>query len=59
METQMIDLIQQAADGNPAKFQDTFNSLIADKVVAAIQAKKIEVAQNYFATPAQETEDIE
>lgn len=51
-----INLIQLAADANPSKFQDVFNELIADKVRDAIAAKKIEVAQNYFATPQPETE---
>lgn len=57
MET--IELIQHAADANPSKFQDTFNQLIAAKVVDAIAAKKIEVAQSYFAAPQQETEASE
>lgn len=54
MET--IELILHAAEANPSKFQDTFNQLIAAKVVDAIAAKKIEVAQNYFAAPQQEIE---
>lgn len=51
-----LQLIQHAADNNPSKFQDTFNQLIAPKVMDAIAAKKIEIAQNYFATSQQDTE---
>lgn len=54
MET--IELIQHAAEANPSKFQDAFNQLMAGRVVDAVAAKKIEVAQNYFAAPQQETE---
>lgn len=52
----VYDLIQHAAEGNPNKFQDAFNQLMAPKVVDAIAAKKIEVAQQYFAAPQTGTE---
>lgn len=54
-----LQLIQHAAEGNPTQFQDAFNQMIAPKVVDAIAAKKIEVAQSYFAAPQQETEASE
>ena len=43
-----LTLVQHAAEGNPSQFEDAFNQLIASKVVDAIAAKKVEVAQSYF-----------
>lgn len=52
---QLAALIQHAAEQNPSKFQEVFADAMQDKIVAAIQNKKIEVAQNYFNTQ-QDTE---
>lgn len=43
-----LQLVKFAAEGNPTQFQDAFDQLIAPKVVDAVAAKKIEVAQTYF-----------
>lgn len=53
------DMIRFAAENNPVAFQDAFERAIADKVVAAVDAKRIEVAQNYFAPSYQNTEEPE
>lgn len=42
------DMIGAAKDESPSDFNDAFNSLVLDKIADVIQAKKIEVAQNYF-----------
>lgn len=51
---QLAALVQHAAEQNPSKFREVFDDAIQDKLVAAIQAKKVEVAQNYF-NPQQDT----
>lgn len=42
------DMIGAATKESPSEFQSAFNSLVLDKISDAIQAKKIEVAKNYF-----------
>ena len=49
------DLIIHAYDQKPLEFQDTFANLIADRLVQAIDVKKIEVSQSMFSDqPASE-----
>lgn len=42
------DMIGAASKESPSEFQSAFNALVLDKISDAIQAKKIEVAKNYF-----------
>ena len=42
------DLITHAFDQKPIEFQNAFNSIMLDKVSAAIDDKKLEVAQSMF-----------
>ena len=42
------DMIGAAKDESPSDFSSAFNALVLDKIQDVIQAKKIEVAQNYF-----------
>ncbi len=42
------DMIGAASKESPSEFQAAFNSIVLDKISDAIQAKKIEVAKNYF-----------
>lgn len=42
------DLIGYAANQNPVEFQQTFNDIVADRLVQAIDARKQELAQNIF-----------
>ena len=54
------DLVSLAYDQKPIEFQDTFNSLVADRIAKAIDDKKVEVAQNMFAARSEEeVEDTE
>jgi hypothetical protein len=47
-DVQVQDLIAYAYDQKPIEFQNSFNDLMASRLTAAIDAKKIEVAQNIF-----------
>ena len=53
------DLVGQAADGTPEQFRSTFDQLIKDKIGAALEVKKQEVAASYFnpAAPEEDSED--
>lgn len=42
------DMISSAIDKKPETFKDAFNSIMAAKVAAAVEAKKQEVAANMF-----------
>lgn len=43
-----IDLIQQCVDGDASKAADTLSALLGPKLVDAIQAKRVEVAQSMY-----------
>ena len=42
------DMINAARAESPSDFQSAFASLVLDKIADSIEAKKIEVAKNYF-----------
>lgn len=42
------DLLDFAMTQKPLEFEDAFSSIIADKLTAAVDMKKIEVAQSIF-----------
>lgn len=42
------DMVNAALNDSPSDFQSAFASVVLDKVADAIEAKKIEIAQNYF-----------
>lgn len=44
----VADLIIHAADQKPTEFESTFDSLLKDRMVAAIQNKKQDIAQSMF-----------
>ena len=49
------DLISLSYDQKPVEFQQAFDSLIAGRITAAVDNKKIEVAQSMFSDqPASE-----
>jgi ribosomal protein L12E/L44/L45/RPP1/RPP2 len=55
-----VDLVQQCVDGDAAKAADTLSALLGPKLVDAIQAKKVEVAQSmYGAAPVQDQQSEE
>lgn len=51
----VTDLVAFALDKQPDQFKTAFDSVMANKVGAAIELKKQEVAQNYMA----DEEDID
>ena len=53
------DMIGAANKESPSEFQTAFNALVLDKISDAIQAKKIEVAKNYFNYEEDPVEDSE
>lgn len=59
MEVNVSDLIQQAKDDKASDFQTTFNNLMMDRVAAAIQAKRQEIAQSFFTPGQDESEEQE
>lgn len=44
----VVDLVKYAYDEKPLEFEKTFASLVTDKLAAAINDRKIEVAQRMF-----------
>lgn len=42
------DMINAAQAESPSDFQSAFASVVLDKIADAVNAKKIELAQNYF-----------
>lgn len=49
-----MDLVHQCLDANAVSAADTLNALLGPKLVDAIQAKKIEVAQSMYGAPTTE-----
>ena len=50
------DFINSVATGNAAEAKDTLNNLLSARAFEALEAKKIEIAQNLF-NGKQETEE--
>jgi len=42
------DMVNAARNDSPSDFQSAFASVVLDKIADAIEAKKVELAQNYF-----------
>ena len=54
----VTDLIIHAAEQRPSEFESTFDSLIKDKLMSAVENRKQEIAQAMFSTPvADESEE--
>lgn len=53
------DMIRAAGNESPSEFQAAFNAAVLDKISDAVQAKKIEVAKNYFNYEEDPVEDSE
>ena len=47
-EVNYSDMIAAAKAESPSEYQDVFNRLMLDKVAAAVEAERINVAQNFF-----------
>jgi hypothetical protein len=48
------DLVKFSADQKPIDFRQAFDSLIVDKIQAAVDNKKLEIAQNMFNSASEE-----
>lgn len=59
MEYSVDDIIKGAFNNEPSKVKDAFEYLIAPKLMDAIQAKKMEVASNMFATSDEDEQQLE
>lgn len=53
-EVTVADLIGNAADQSPEAFKQTFDQLMQDKIVAALDVRKQEVAASYFSSAEEE-----
>ena len=53
----IADMVRSARGENPSEFQTAFDAIILDKIAAAVETKKADIAQNYF--NADETEEEE
>lgn len=56
IENTLTDLIRFSSEQKPIEFGNAFNSLIANRIETAIDAKKIEVAKGMF-NPSLEVDD--
>lgn len=55
VQINVSDMIAAAKAESPSDFQTAFNNIIVDKVAAALEVKRQEVAQNYFNTSAEQS----
>jgi len=53
------DLILNIKDGNNVKASKQFNTVMADKMTAALDAKKIEIASSMIQRKAEEQQEEE
>ncbi len=42
------DMVAAAYNDSPSDFQNAFASVVLDRIAGAVEAKKIEIAKNYF-----------
>ena len=42
------DMVAAARNDSPSDFQNAFASVVLDRVADAVEAKKLEIAKNYF-----------
>lgn len=59
IEYRISDLINFSSQQKPIEFENAFNSLMVDRVAAAVDQKKIEVAKSMFSGSSEEEEDGE
>jgi hypothetical protein len=55
-EYTVADMIGSVLEKQPDQFKSTFNDLMVDKITAALEIKKQEVAKGYFDTTEEESE---
>jgi hypothetical protein len=57
-DVKVSDLIMHSVEQKPIDFKDTFDTLLKDRLVSAIDAKRQEVAKNLF-NPVSDEDDVE
>ena len=57
-DVKVSDLIMHSIEQKPIDFKDTFDTLLKDRLVSAIDAKRQEVAKNLF-NPVSDEDDVE
>lgn len=57
MEYSIQDIIDGAVENEPTKVQAAFDSLIGPRVMAALEARKKEIASSMFASNEEELEN--
>jgi hypothetical protein len=57
MEYSIQDIIDGAVENEPTKVQAAFDSLIGPRVMAALEARKKEIASSMFASNEEETDN--
>lgn len=50
------DLIRHTINKSPSEFKTAFDAMMSDRMFAALEAKKQQVAQSYFNNETQEVE---
>lgn len=55
-EYTVADMIGSVLEKQPDQFKSTFNDLMVDKITAALEIKKQEVAKGYFDTTEEDSE---
>ena len=58
-EQTIDDMVNAARSESPSDFQSAFASVVLDRIADAIEAKKIEVAKNYFNYEEPEVASVE
>ena len=51
------DLINYSYNQQPIEFEDAFNNLLTNKIVSAVDAKKVELSQTMFTGPEPEDDE--
>ena len=59
ISARVADLINFSSNQKPIEFGDTFVSILQDKVAAAIDSKKVEIASRMFSAPEVEDDEEE
>ena len=53
-----LNLINAIASGDAIEIENSFNSVMAEKISSRIEDMRFDVAQNMFAGDSQETEQV-
>jgi hypothetical protein len=56
---ELQDLVSTALEQKPVEFEQAFNDLIVDRLQAAVNNKKIQIAQQMYGYDQNESEDTE